>query len=280
MTGYAVRISLDLGELAAKGPINETVFPHLSQAVATLTEQAYLDWIEGIRKARGVWSGDKAAYEKSLQWDMVSSFHGTVWTPLKLADEIETGRPPRDLKKMLDTSTKVRVNKKGLRYLIIPMQHNVPGMDKLAKDMPPHVYDLAKKMQQSFVVGQGLRPTGAGYSGGQFLSNPKTKGPYLVTANTYKWGDRLPAGLAPKLKPHHTTDIYAGMVRMAANTPKAKSSAYLTFRIMREDQSNKWIIPAKEGLFLAREIEKKIKAVAETAFQQALSLDMAGLGLT
>jgi hypothetical protein len=66
---------------------------------------------------------------------------------------------------------------------------------------------------------------------------------------------------------------------MKANTPKAKSSVYMTFRIMREDQTNKWIIPAKEGIFIAREVEQRVRAIAEQAFQAALEQDLAGLGL-
>jgi len=279
VTAYAVSVSLDLGELAAKGPIDGSVLPHLAQAVGFLTEQAYLDWVESIKRAKGVWVGEKERYQKSLQWDMTSAFHGVVWTPLKLAEEIEKGRPPRDLKKMLDTSLKVRINKNGQRYLIIPMRHNIPGQDALAKSMPPSIYGQAKGMAQSSITGSFRRPTGQGFQGGTFLSDPKTRKAYMVTGHKYDWKDRLPAGLAPKLKPFHAVDIYAGMVRMKANTPKAKSSVYMTFRIMREDQSQKWIIPAKEGLFIAREVEKRVRSVAERAFQAALEQDLAGLGL-
>jgi hypothetical protein len=46
------------------------------------------------------------------------------------------------------------------------------------------------------------------------------------------WGGRLPAGLAPKLKEHHTTDPLAGMVRQGSTYSggQTKASGYRTWR--------------------------------------------------
>lgn len=59
--------------------------------------------------------------------------------------------------------------------------------------------------------------------------------------------------MAPKLAPHHATDIYAGMRKMDTSAGKAKSSAYMTFRVMVEG-SSKWIVPAKPGLYIVRDV--------------------------
>ena len=75
---------------------------------------------------------------------------------------------------------------------------------------------------------------------------------HIVAQNKYEWGERLPEGLMPKMRDHHTTDIYAGMVRFDTSSGKQKSSQYLTFRIMGGWQSNKWIIPQQPALPLAK----------------------------
>lgn len=283
MAGNTFKV--DMGELAAASKaLDKTVFPHLSQTVAFLVDKAYLDWVQSVKQASGVWTGDKERYTKSLRATMNGPYAGEVATDLKLAEEIETGRPEQDLKKMLDSSTKVRVSEKGHRYLIIPMRHNLPGYSALGKAMPAAVAMQAKKLSQSFVTGQGLRPTGQGYKGGTFLSDPKTKSAYLVTSNSYKWGDRLPNNPAPgqgfaKLKPEHTASIYAGMVRMGANSGKAKSSTYMTFRVMSEapSQKNKWIIGPRPGQFIAKQIQDKINQMSEQAFQSAMAADLMGI---
>jgi len=278
MTDYLVKV--DMADLASvSGMIDKTVFPRLSQTVAFLVEQGYESWVQSVRQANGVWKGDKARYEDSLKRSMTGDFSGEIWTHLKLAEEIDEGRPERDLKRMLDSSTKVRVSGEGNRYLIIPFRHNIPGQTAWNKAMPTQIYAQAKKLAQSRLTGKGMRPTGEGYAGGTFLSDPKTKSKYLVASSSYDWNGRLPAGLAEKMKPHHTTDIYAGMVKMAANSKKGKSSTYLTFRIMSEapNQKDKWIIGQKPGLFLAKDIEQKIQGIAEKSFSSAVAADLMGI---
>lgn len=93
----------------------------------------------------------------------------------------------------------------------------------------------------------------------------------MVAQNSYKWGGRLPAGLAPKLKDHHKTDIYAGMVKFDTSTPHAKSSAYMTFRVM-SDKSSGWIVPAKPGLYLAKNVADKLQPLLEAAIGGAVTL--------
>lgn len=105
--------------------------------------------------------------------------------------------------------------------------------------------------------------------------NIHTKHQFMVRKNSYKWGESLPAGLAPKLRPQHKTDIYAGMKRFDTSAGRAKSSAYITFRVMSED-SKGWIIPAKAGLYLAKNVADGLQSVAEQAFSGAIDRDLSG----
>jgi hypothetical protein len=90
----------------------------------------------------------------------------------------------------------------------------------------------------------------------KFLSVPQDK---------YAWGERLAPGLAPKLKASHATDPYAGMVRMDTSTGKQKLSNYLTFRVMSERQTGKWIIPAQPGRYIVKKAVEDVQAKAAGA---------------
>lgn len=281
MANMKFSISFDLGsKLDMLKMVNKEVFPLLNQAVRAVTAQTAYNWTEAVYGAK-LWSGEKDAYVKSISWKMTGDFTGEVQATYKHAEEIENGRPARDLKKMLNTSLKVRVNKNGTRYLYIPFRHNTPGNDALANSMPPSVYSVAKNLEASMVTGQKLRVSGqvssahrerwekvaaSKNSRGSMSSSSK----FLVPQNVYKWGQRLPAGMSQKLQPHHATDPHAGMVRFDTSTPGgAKSSTYLTFRTMSA-KSKGWIVPPKDGLKIAEKVVNDMRPKANLAFQQAI----------
>lgn len=264
MANLSFSIYFDLaGKLDMLKVVNKEVFPLLNQAVRAVTAQTAYNWTEAVYGAK-LWSGEKDAYVKSITWKMTGDFSGEVEATYKHAEEIENGRPARDLKQMLNTSLKVRVNKKGTRFLYIPFRHNTPGNDAMASSMPPSVYQVAKNLEASMVTGQTTRVSGLN------AMDIKSKQFLTVPQNTYKWGQRLPAGLSPKLQPHHKTDPHAGMVRFNTSTPGgAKSSAYLTFRTMSE-KSKGWIVPPKDGLKIAEKVVNDMRPKANLAFQQAI----------
>lgn len=270
MASYGV--SVDLTEvLSAHYSLVQQLYPMLSQAVEFTASDGAYRWKDKVFKSR-LWEGEKNAYVESIQWKMNSPFEAVIWTDYDKAAEIEGGRPARDLKRMLQTSKKTRMVKQGeragMRYLIIPFRHNIPtpsGEGALAPQMPPHVYAKAKPLKASSVLPPGTKKPGTRLSASG----------HLVPQNSYSWGERLPHGLVPKLKDHHSTDIYAGMVRFNT-TPdggRAKRSSYLTFRIMGEWSSG-WIIEAKPGLELAKKVADELQPVLETNIGQAITLGM------
>lgn len=257
-------ITFDLGsQLDLMRVVNREIFPLLHQAVNAVGKQTAANWQQSVYAAK-LWSGEKDAYAKSITWQMTGDFSGYVEATYEHARDIEDGRPARDLKAMLATSKKVRTSKKGNRYLSIPFRHNTPGNDALAKAMPTSVFDVAKTLEASMVTGQTTRMSGQ--KGMQHLSVPQ---------NVYKWGGRLPAGLSAKLKPHHATDVHAGMVRFNTSTPGgASSSQFLTFRTMSET-SKGWIVGPQPGQKIAQGVVEDIKPKAQTAFQQAIKRTLA-----
>jgi hypothetical protein len=216
--------------------------PSMRAHLESLAHETVKNWRNAVFDQKGIWSEEKEAYMASIQSQVTSDFSAVVWSDYKYAEEIETGRPARDLKKMLQTSDKVRQGKNG-RYLVIPIQRNTSGNTALARAMPKPVSSMASKyLTTSRVTGAGTRISATGAT---------------VAQKKYAWGTSLPAGLAPKLNPSHATDPYAGMVRMDNSTGKQKSSKYLTFRIMSE-RSTGWIIPAQPGRYIAKKVADEV----------------------
>ena len=268
------RVTVDLsGVPALAGIINAQVFPLLSQAVRAVSQQTQINWIEAVQRAK-LWSGERDVYAKSIDLKETGPFAALVWSDYKYASEIDEGRPAYDLKKMLDTSQKVRRTKDGRRYLIIPIRHNSPGNDALAPAMPTSVYSLASQLKASIVTGMTERPSGEIASlhskwgmktlkkQTPFLSNPATRGPMMVPKMITKWGGRLPSS--------GPGDRYGGMVRMEASTPNSRSSVYLTFRTMMEGSPG-WIVKAQAGQHLVQTVVTTMQPLAEAAFREAVT---------
>jgi len=270
------KISLDLPSVSdLERIVNRKIFPLIAQAVRATAQEAQLNWIEAVQHAK-LWSGEKAPYIASIKIRYLSDMRAEVVSNYKFAYEIENGRPPRDLKEMLNTSTKVRRTKDGRRFLVIPIRHNTPGNDALAPAMPASVYQLAKEMKPTTVTGQGVRMSGETthlsprkgmaptLHQKPFLSNIATRRAYLVPSNSYSYGAHLRSA---DLKGESKADQrrYAGMYRMKESTG---GSAYLTFRVMMEG-SRGWVVKAQPGLYLAKNVAEHLQPIALLAIQEA-----------
>jgi hypothetical protein len=261
--------------------INGATFPLAAKAVAAIASETSFRWKESVARAR-LWSGEKTPYIQSIKVRVLNDLNMEVYSDYKYAEEIEQGRPPRDLKLMLNTSTKVRVSQKGRRYLVIPMRHNTPGNDAHAPAMPMSVYELAKEMIPTEVTGMGQRysgeetflsPTSGMTHSGQnpnFLSSIETKGPFMVPRASYKWGGRLaPSALKAAGMSAQDRRIYGGMVKMEASTAGAKSSVYLTFRVMSEGSPG-WVTKPVPGKFIAQKVAQGMQPLATAAISEAM----------
>lgn len=265
MDGYSVSIDLSGVFAEAEAQIN-AMFPRIAKAIARTAEHGANQWKASVWKAK-LLKAEKNEYFDSIKWKMTGSFSAEVWSDYRYADEIEKGRPARDLKKMLQTSKRVRISQsrvnRGKKYLIIPFRHNTPGRSALARPMPGDIYSIAENLSASSVLTPGS-------------VKPKTRlsgSGHTVPQQSYKWGDRLPAGLAQKLQPHHKTDIYAGMVRFDASKGASKSSSYLTFRVMGE-WSNGWLVKPKPGLYLAKNTAANLQQVLDKSIGKAISMSI------
>ena len=254
-------ISIDLAPLAQiLGQSGNVIAQNVSKVVAAAAQSCWDRWTGAIMGAPGISAAEKLEYAGSVQIRSINGFEAEIWSDYKYASEIETGRPARDLKRMLDTSTKVRISAKGARYLIIPMRHNTPGNTAHAQAMPQSVYDIASQMQSSLITGQTNRLSGLN------ASNIATKAPITVPQNIYQWGGRLGAVVSKKGK----TDNYSGMVKMKESSG---GSTYLTFRVMSEKSSG-WIIPAKQGLLIVSKVVDEVRPLFDFAMEEAIRVGM------
>lgn len=283
MSTISYRITLDLGaQMQLSAGINAALLPLVNQAVNGIAQATAANWREAVYRAK-LWSGEKDAYAGSISFRMTGDFSAMVEADYKYAQEIESGRPARDLKRMLDTSMKVRRTKDGTRFLIIPFRHNV-------KDMPTHVYAAAKNLSASTIVGQGQRRAGEIVSArvgmgmlplgekrqrrNPFANDPATRKAVMVTKNQYNWGAALAAGsMGPNAK--GKTDRFAGMYRFDTSGSGAKRSTYLTFRVMSE-KSRGWIIPPQPGQHIARGVAEDMQPKADMVIAEAIRRSFGG----
>lgn len=251
---YTIKMDLS-SQLAMTNHINAAILPLVSQAVNAIAQATQNRWQAAVAKAPGIWDGERDAYRASISYQMTGDFSAVVEATYKYAQDIETGRPARDLKAMLNTSMKVRNTKSGKRYLIIPMRHNTAGNGATAPAMSPAITAQAKMLSPSSVTGRAHRPSGTG------AYRLTTQSPAMVSRRSYAWGERLAHPDASKNE--------QGMVRMHGGTRKSRSSTYLTFRVMMEGSSG-WIIPAKPGQYIAKGVVETLQPLAEKIFAQAI----------
>jgi hypothetical protein len=262
----SLNVSVDLSHLLNIGPVMRAhIFSNLAGAVQGIAAAGEERWQRAALKAP-LWEGERQAYAASISHRMTGEFSAEIVSDYKYVEDIESGRPAYDMKRMLWTSTKVRTGKKG-RYLIIPFRHNTPGHTAHAGDMTAEVYASARKLTPSRIVGGGMRLAANG------VHDIKSRSPAFVPMRKYAWGDRLPAGLVPKLASHHKSDPTAGMVRMDTSSGKQKSSAYMTFRVMAEWSSG-WIKPATPGLYIAKAVAESLQRTADKDFPAAIARDL------
>lgn len=283
--GANFSVSVDLSEVfAANQAIADAVLPKIGQAVQFVASHGAASWRDQAFKARALsimpWSIYRDRYLDSISWRNTGQWAAEISSSDPLAQQIDDGLPPYDLKRALGTSKKVRVAKEGgkhagQRYLIIPFQYNTPtasGEGAHAPQMPDDVYAEAKELRTSLISGSTLRVSGQASAGnaarwGALAAGRAARGAgagsstFLVHQNVYSWGARLQT----------SNKRYSGMVRFDTGAGGAASSKYLTFRVMGEWSSG-WIVPAKPALGFAEKVAGELQPILDDAMAEAVTL--------
>jgi len=268
---------------------NKGIYPELYQAIEVSGEHIKKIWIRNANAVlnhtqgdyvNGIVSGVQYPYENDpLVYSLINKS--------KHAYRLEYGNEAWDMKKFLQTSDKIRMTKKGEKYLVIPFRHGIPGT-KNYKPMPEEIYSEAKYLGASQVTGfyhEGSIKGAQTYKDALLL---KQYNPSKVKRRSYKWGD--------KLRTTDETSIYNNMYRFETNTHinrkqvpvdagkfvnrtpshNIQSSIYLTFRIMKESHSG-WIYPRREGKYiLKKSIEEGLPLIMQL-LSEAGKMDITNL---
>lgn len=272
-----VRVSVGVEEsfvrlLALHADDVASLFPNQLEAIKTLALAAQKRWINyasgmPLPDGRTIrrWTGTYAA---SIHIEHDGELRYTIYSDDPKADIIERGSDAWDMRKLLWTSHKTRINAAGKRYLILPFRHGTPGTTVVGQyanremPVPVHQWWLARDRDTwtSVVTSTFTEPS---------VQDPNVR----VLRRRYAWGDRLTAGDVAELglDPEREGRNLVGMVRFDA--PQGRHGEYVTFRTMGEDGDG-WQQPARDGKYPARAALDFVMEHAQGALDRALEADL------
>ena len=279
--GRLFTVGVDVGHLLpAGGPITAEMLPHLAHAVDTMAKMAEAQWKDyahGAPLPSGrVMHNRTGEYVRSIIRNQLGPFSHEIVSHLPYAHALEEGTKAWDAKKILDSSLKVRLDKKGKRYLIIAFRWNTPG-SVLGHNLPAEVFNWWQESNalKSHVTGEYQRVSGTG------AYDIRTRAPLTVPQKTYSWGARLGTTDLHRLGFFGSDPMHKrlkGMVHF--RNPEKQSggghSQYITFRVMKEG-SKGWVRPAMPGYWPARSTAAKVEGVAEEIIRGAMATDISAM---
>ena len=171
-----------------------------------------------------------------------------------LPNAIENGWAGGDMKPALLSGRNARVSKDGLSvYNTVPFRHGTPGTTGR------NFQAMGQGYAASFVIkpgGGAVQHGSLGREEAARLGRRVHGAAKRLAATTShadsgtKWGGRLAAGVGGvgKARPHHKTDLHAGMVRHAKTYRSATQSSYGTFRrVSTNSDPSAFVHPGIEG---------------------------------
>lgn len=174
----------------------------------------------------------------------------------RIAEDLERGRGPWDMKPMLLNGPKARVSKNGIKYNIIPFRHAVPGGTKntaVGCVMPLAIYKQARALKAS-VEGKGTTKWGG-----------------KLTGTEAKYGP----GQNPTSGYQHKSGRFEGMTRVEKTYEKATQSKYVTFRIVSsKSDPGSWIHPGYPAYHIADGVKNYCRPHVEEMILQAAQDDL------
>jgi hypothetical protein len=240
-------------------------FPRTEAAFAAGAKKAQSAWQEyalGKTGLPGVAAMEHPSgrYAQSIRTRQTGVFDHEIYSGAKIAERIEYGTDPLDMKTTHPYGPRSRISKKGVPYLIIPFQW---GTKKgTARAGPRNI--VPKELLGIMRNSQFKKST----VNNRTVQSPNARGD-MVDRRTYTWGDR--AGEADFAGTVEEKTLADGMVRFEQGEAGGKRyGAYFTFRVISANSpANSWIRPAEPAYHVTRgvkeEAEKDIVKMAETA---------------
>jgi hypothetical protein len=181
-----------------------------------------------------------------------------------VANLVEQGMDPFDLHDtILNQGTSFHTAADGGRYLAIPFRHKTPGSGP-GGGVP---------MTELFARSGALSAAHSEAIGKEVYARAKKLRP----------GERLPAGLAGKMKSFHTTDPFAGMQRGAQKKAGGGTQGtYTTFRTISVGPGGeprpeaKWLHPGVQPRHLADEVGSYVDRIAGAVINKFVASILGG----
>lgn len=255
----------------------------LQKFASNLPEETVQDILENVAdSARNHWIALAGQEFKTTSRDYISGIQkvemhkGMAVISLVgvLPNLLENGMPETDLRDTL-LGPNVPVAAPGSRgkrltirpdgtvgyYRSIPFRHSVPGASGTIAPPMGSAYEGHPLVSDYRKLGESV-----------YAQAKKLKASTSQPGSGVAYGGRLPAGLAPKLKPIHKTDIYASMIREQKTYQSATQGQYATFRtISTLVKDGSWIRPATSGRRISEEVGNFVSQLAPKAFEAYVS---------
>jgi hypothetical protein len=174
----------------------------------------------------------------------------------KIAEQLENGCGPFDMKPALLNGPKARISKSGNRYNIIPFRHGVStkhAPDSNFKTMPQDIYKQARALKATVRQGNAMK------YGGKLTG---TEGKYAPGHN-------------PSSGYQHKAGRYEGMIRIEKTYAKATQNKYMTFRIVSDKSDpGSWIHPGYQPHNIAKAVSDFCRPAVEAMVRSAAIADI------
>ena len=247
----------------------DVVFPHLLSALNQIALMYQTTWMQfaGGAPIPGTTRviNSRGDYIRSIKTNLSGTVEKVVYSDSVANQYIEKGHGEIDLKPGLLSGKKARISKSGHPFNIVHFRHGMPNTLPSNNPMPATIYSLMQKESRK-----------ADQQRKQSMSKVAAQG-----KNTY--GVKVPQGTQlgrrTQLYSQYTwkSGKYAGMVKMQTSTGKAKSSKYITFRMVssRSDPRS-WIVPPLEGIPIRQRVVETVKEFIPKIIEEAIKEDLSG----
>lgn len=245
---------VDLSDIVAEFSLQKEIAEDmLKQVLDDVTMGVMYNWRK-VAAAR--LRSTRNEYLRSIYWSENTRNKNVILLTGTLANMIELGAQPFDLKEGFEKSIKVKHKKDGGWYLTVPFRWATPGAlgenEAFSGVMSPEVYQIAKGLRPS-VSAVGRSKSGQSISTSALPLKNQNLGIRQAATNT-KTGQHFPAY-------QHKSPLMAGMQRNQKTYQSATQSTYGTFRrVSDKSDSNSWIHTGIEARNFAE------KAFAATDF--------------
>lgn len=210
--------------------------PSVKAALVTITTLARDHWMGLAMSELRTSKDDYIAALREFPPE-INGMTGRVFLSNKprLAGMLEEGRNSWDLRETVLGGPRTKVSATtGRRYVSVPFRHYTPGHGTFGRVMGAE--GATSKLGRSiYSAARKLLPYSPGLLGQLFEAHPDVERSVLRSMVRLDPG----TGGAEKLREHHTTDVYAGMVRQVQQDGGRKSSHYTTWRTISDRNPDK-----------------------------------------